>query len=143
MSAGPGKISRSLLVAASESLGIAPIGEVKTLGRLAPYDRLAIGFVIDRHGLALRGQCPAGEGVVLEDRTGPLFKEPPRASQPVVHLLGMLGAQSDSQAPATRETNALAALLPLPGLKSTASKDETGAPAEARLWLVRPVAKPK
>ena len=133
LAVGPGKIGRTLLAAANESLGINPVGELKTLGRLAAYDKLAVGFVIDQHGLALRGQCPAGEGVVLEDRSGPLCKEPARASQPVVHLVSLLAPQSDAHSPTTRETSALAALLPLPALAPPAQKEEAPGPTEARL----------
>ncbi len=133
--AGPGLAGRSLLKAASEVLGFEPGAEIKTLGRSAPYERLALAFVIDEHGLALRGQCPAGAGVVLQDSEVALMLEPKRASQPVVNLVRALVPQSEVQAPATRESSALSAILPIPSL---APPEADRAEPQARIKLRRP-----
>jgi hypothetical protein len=140
LAAGPGLAGRSLLKSAADVLGFEPVGEIKTIGHsTAPYDRLAVAFVVDQHGLALRGQCPAGPGVALQNHEAALIAEPKRASQPVVNLVRWLVPQSDVQTPATRESNALAAILPVPALAPPPGSDDAAAQAPGhKLKLRRP-----
>jgi len=133
LAAGPGRAGRGLLKAAADALGFEPVGEIKTIGQSIPYERLAVAFDIDPHGLSLRGQCPVAPGVALQGHELALMAEPKRASQPVVNLVRWLAPQSEVQAPATRESSALAAILPVPELVPPPSSDDANsAPATAR-----------
>jgi hypothetical protein len=113
--AGPGEISRSLLRAAVERMGMIGGMEPSVTGALASYDRLALSFRLDSQGMQLRGGCaPSGSGVVLSGSRGPLLAEPTRQPVPIVALLEALAPDSNLRAPATPLTSALMRRLPLP-----------------------------
>ena len=120
--AGPGVISRSLIDAAVERLGLQRGGEPQTPGELVPYEQLAVGFLIDARGLQLQGGCsPSGHrsgalvaGAILVDRQGRLLGEPVVQPQPVVALVRTLVPASQHQVPATRQTDWLIGHLPVP-----------------------------
>jgi len=112
--AGPGTISRSLLDAAAGRLGMARGPEPRGSGQLVAYDRLALSFRIDSHGLQLQGACPpAGCGIVLVGRSGPLLGEPPAQPVPMAALIQTLAPAGAIQVPATRETDWLMRRLPV------------------------------
>ena len=120
--AGPGVISRSLIDAAVEQLGLVRGVEPQTPGELVPYEQLAAGFLIDARGLQLQGGCsPSGHrseglvaGAILADRQGRLLGEPVVQPQPVVALVRTLVPASQHQVPATRQTDWLIGHLPVP-----------------------------
>jgi len=112
--AGPGTISRSLLDAAAGRLGMARGSEPRGPGPLVAYDRLAVSFRIDSHGLQLQGACPpAGSGTVLAGSFGALLGEPQAQPVPVAALIQTLAPAGAIQVPATRETDWLMRRLPV------------------------------
>ncbi len=128
LTAGPGLIGRSLLKSASETIGLVPAGEIKTLGPSVPYEQLAWAFAVDEHGLSIRGQCgePAA-GAVLRDRSEALMLEPQRASQPVANVVRMLVPYNEVQVPYARGVNDLLDFLPAPPMHATDATE--GAPS--------------
>lgn len=116
-------ISRSLIDAAVEQLGLVRGGESRTPGDLVPYEQLSLSFLIDAEGLRLQGRGPAGgPGVVLADRYSHLLSTTNPYPRPVVALLRALVPQSEVQVPATRQTDWLMRYLPVPdviGLRPT------------------------
>lgn len=114
--AGPGDVSRSLLDATSQQLGLVRGPDANPTRGLLPYQKLGLWFSLDDRGLTLRGLCPPQDsGVILADHYGPLVSQPEWQPQPVAALVRALVSPSDSQVPATRETDGLLRCLPLPG----------------------------
>jgi hypothetical protein len=115
VSAGPGVISRSLVLSAEKHLHVRA-ADAAYAGRtnLLDYRQLCVGFELGSNGITLRGEVPKTRGVMLADARGPLADEPPVISQPVVDLIRTLVPQSDVQVPATRETAVLTAMFPVP-----------------------------
>jgi len=112
--AGPGAISRSLLDAAAGRLGMVRGPDPRDPGQLVSYDRLAVSFRIDSHGLQLRGACPpAGSGTVLAGSLGVLLGEPKAQPVPVAAVIQTLAPAGAIQVPATRETDWLMRRLPV------------------------------
>jgi hypothetical protein len=114
LSAGPGAISRSLITAAATHLHLVRGSAPEPTGSLSPYEELAVAFVIDSSGITLHGQCQGAAGAILQSHDGVLLSEATGPSGPVVALLRMLVPESEVQVPATRESDWLAARLPLP-----------------------------
>ncbi len=113
--AGPGAISRSLLVAAVERLRMVPGAEPGELDPLVAYDRLALSFRIDPHGLQLQGACPpAGCGTVLAKDSRMVLAEPRSQPVPVAALIQTFAPPGAVQVPATRQTDWLMRRLPVP-----------------------------
>jgi len=141
--AGPGVISRSLIDAAVEQLGLVRGAESPVPGELVPYEQLAAGFLIDARGLQLQGGCsPSGHrsevlaaGAILVDRQGRLLGEPVVQPQPVVALVRTLVPASQHQVPATRQTDWLIGHLPVPQVVPPA--DARPVVPQARLRLRR------
>jgi hypothetical protein len=113
--AGPGTISRSLVHAARENLGLEASRQAAfgRDNRLA-FRELNVAFAIDGSGLAIRGAFPKAKGAVLVDDNKVLLRQTTNARQPVVNLLRALVPQTAVQVPATRETSGVAQLLPVP-----------------------------
>jgi len=111
---GPGLVSRSLLDAAVERLGLARGNPPATANDLVPYEQLAVAIVINRQGLALRGQCPGAERTILADRYGALLGDPLSPSLPSAALVHLLLPASDLVVPASRQSERLIRLLPVP-----------------------------
>ncbi len=136
LTAGPGVISRSLIDAAVEQLGLARGAEPEAPGDLVPYGQLALAFLIDSRGLQLQGGCSASApGAILVDRQGRLLSQPTLQPQPVVALVRMLVPASRHQVPATRQTDWLIGLLPIPEI--VPPEDAQPAIPQARLRLDR------
>jgi hypothetical protein len=133
--AGPGVVSRSLIDAAVEHLGLVrggggyeqmpyppTAGELQGLGDPVPYEQLALAFLIDSRGLRLQGACSASghrsqalvAGAVLVGRQGRLLSEPAPEPRPVLALLRTLLPASEVQVPAAPQTDWLIAHLPVP-----------------------------
>jgi hypothetical protein len=128
--AGPGSVSSSLLAAAAAMLGLArgrmenspngspgdmTSGNVLSVNAI-PYEELAADFRLDAGGLSIRGRCSGKQnGIVMR---GPgdnvLLADSNAGSVPVVALVKMLVPDSRVQVPATRQTDWLLNLLPVP-----------------------------
>jgi hypothetical protein len=124
--AGPGIISRSLVHAAQQHLGLEPSRQT-LLGRdnYLVFRELNLAFDIDQRGLALRGEFSKAPGAVLVDEKLVLVRQGANERVPVVNLLRTLVPQSAVHVPATRETNPLAALLPVPTLTAPSGQEES------------------
>jgi hypothetical protein len=115
LTAGPGVISRSLVDAAADRLGIDRAGAIDGSEQPVPYDRLAVSFRIDSGGLQLRGECPPpGSGAILVSRYDLLLREPMVQPVPIAAVLHALVPTAHVQVPATRETDGLTRRLPIP-----------------------------
>ena len=116
--AGPGRVSRSLLTAAIEELGMR--GAEPTAGTgLVSYEQLAARMELDRQGtLTITGDCDRrASGVVLSGSAPQpplLLVEPKTQPQSVVGLVRMLSPSGDSLVPATQQAAGLLQWLPLP-----------------------------
>jgi len=112
--AGPGAISRSLVDAAADRMGMIAGLEPNSPGQLLPYDQLGLAFSIDPRGLQLRGLCPAGSpGTILTGRRAPLLGEPVSQPVPVAALLETLMPAREVQVPATPQIDWLIRRLPV------------------------------
>ena len=77
LSSGQGVISRSLLTAAIDRLGLVRGNEPSTPGEFVPYDQMNVAFLLNPQGLQVQGRCQAGgTGAILADRYGPLLCDP-------------------------------------------------------------------
>ena len=117
LQANNGAISHSLLTAAQEHLRLVLAADNASIqpGRLVPFRRLAIGFHLDGRAIALTGSADATqEGILLANAAGPLLQAPPQHAVPAVNLLRTLLPDNQYQVPATRQTDALVSLLPVP-----------------------------
>ncbi len=110
-----GTISRSLLAAAVDRVGLTPGAKPLPPGDRIAYDELAMSIVLDANGLRLHGLCTTAEpGTILSDGRNRLLGEPASGSQPVAALVQMLVPQSIVQVPASRQTDWLLRHLPVP-----------------------------
>jgi hypothetical protein len=116
--AGPGIIGPSLLMAAADSLGMrrgfAEGLQTNSPGGVAAYDVLAAAFRLDANGLTIRGNCGGDAGVVVRSQQGILLGEAIGGPVPMVALIKTLVPDSRVQVPATRQTDWLLNLLPIP-----------------------------
>ncbi|HYW79269.1 MAG TPA: hypothetical protein VE890_06805, partial [Thermoguttaceae bacterium] len=127
-------ISRSLIDAAVEQLGLVRGAESRTPGELVPYEQLALDFLIDAEGLRLQGRSAiGGQGTVLVDSYSRLLSAYDPYPRPVVTLLRALVPQSQVQVPASRQTDWLMRYLPLPDV--TAAQGTAPPMPQARLRL--------
>lgn len=100
-----GHVSRSLLIAAHNSLdlslGAGPIPD----GERLRYQELAMSCSLDANGLRLRGLCKTGEpGTILSDGNR-LLGESSRETLSAAALIQMLAPPSVQQLPASRQTD--------------------------------------
>jgi hypothetical protein len=115
LSSGPGVISRSLLAAAVERLGLTRGGDPSTPGDLVPYEQMAIAFLLNRQGLRVQGGCPTGGvGSILVDRYTRLLCDPPVQPIPAAALVQTLAPFDSLLVSANRQSQQLLQLLPLP-----------------------------
>lgn len=120
MQAQNGAISHSLLAAAQEHLQLVMSADNPHVqpDRLVPYRQLSLGFAVDGLSVALTGSADTAQpGVLLANAAGPILQAPPQHSAASVNLLRTLLPDSQFQVPATRQTGALANLLPVPDLR--------------------------
>jgi hypothetical protein len=122
LTAGPGVIGRSLVESAQTHLHVQPTNEaLKGKGRLLPYTQLCLSFELTAAGLALQGTIPRADCAMLSSDRGVLVREPALPRQPVVNLVRTLVPQTEVQVPATRETDALTRVLPIPSIFTPAA----------------------
>ncbi len=134
VAAGPGVVSPQFIAAAAENLhltrgdstSMAPSSSAETGATGLPYDQLALGFTIDRLGLELRGGCDQPPGAILRSGAAAMLAEGTDPAGPVVGLLRALAPQSEVQVPATRESDWLMQLLPIPQIKPMANTPPHG-----------------
>ena len=114
-----GRISSSLLVAAQAHLALTadPAASASPPGHSTAFRHLSIGFQLDENGLSLTGSAdPTRDGVLLASAAGILLEAPPRHQVPAVALIRTLAPDSQTQVPATMQTNVLVRTLPLSNL---------------------------
>jgi hypothetical protein len=116
-----GWVSPSLLAAAEEHLGVLVPQQVKRQGsQPVTFRQMSLGFQLnDRQLLLTGGTDPTRDGVALANAAGPIVEVPPHHATAAVNLLRTLLPQSEWQVPATRQTGALAALLPVPSASTS------------------------
>lgn len=112
--AGPGIIGRSLMTAAIECLGLMPGQNQLPASEQVPYEQLAFLATLDAQGLRLSGRCNTPDRAILSDGRHSLLGESLEQSVPAVALARMLVPQSVVQVPASRQTDRLLNLLPVP-----------------------------
>ena len=117
----PGSASKSLFTAAQEHLGLIPTEELPGSDYATiPFQRLAFDLQLDGRRLQIRGTAGApDDSIVLATANGPLVSANPDHSVPAVNVLRALLPDNQFQVPATRQTDALVGLLPLPDLAPT------------------------
>ncbi len=112
--AGPGAISRSLVKAAIEMIRMRGPAATAELPAALAFDELSAAFDLNAKGLAIRGKCAGAEpGTILRLNKAPLLAEGD-GPVPVTALVQTLVPESRLQVPATRQTDWLLNLLPLP-----------------------------
>jgi hypothetical protein len=117
--AGPGTVGASLLAAASMMLGLQRGGAESypgsTAGNPMGYEELSTDFAFNPRGFTLHGTCgDKRSGVVLRQGQQSLLVDSNRGAVPVVAIIKMLVPDSRVQVPATRQTDWLERLLPVP-----------------------------
>ncbi len=133
-----GRISRSLVEAAKEHLQLRA-NIAADAGDSLAYRRLAIGFRLDGENLRLTGSAATDHaGALLANHSGPLLEASQNHSVPAVALVRMLVPNTMVQVPATRQTDKLLHLLPLPSVspsttarRSSHTPTRLGPPGEA------------
>jgi hypothetical protein len=129
--AGPGIVSDSLLASAADNLKMRREGLRGPTGA-ANYEELSAAFDFDARGLVMRGTCKDNRpGLVIRSRQGAILWQTAGGPVPVVALVKTLVPDSQTQVPATRQTDWLLNLLPIPDVLP----DDPSAPPEARLHL--------
>jgi len=111
---GPGRIGRSLLTAASGTLGCAATRDPREPGSLLNFEQLALEVAIDARGrMVIAGRCAETRGALLSDAEGrPLLGEPRQQPQPVVNLVRAVGGAETQTIPATPQAARLLSWLP-------------------------------
>ncbi|MEX2176382.1 MAG: hypothetical protein WD872_18610 [Pirellulaceae bacterium] len=132
-----GAIGESLLAAAAEHLQLdrPPARPAAIAEGSLPFRQLSLGFHLDGRLLKLSGNAdPTQPGALLASAGGPLLTAPSRHAVPAVHLLRTLLTENQFQVPATRQTDALIGLLPVPDLvpTRTASRQRPHTPTRLR-----------
>lgn len=133
-----GRISRSLVEAAKQHLQL-QANIAADAGDSLAYRRLAIGFRLDGEKLRLTGSATTDHaGALLANHSGPLLEASQNHSVPAVALVRMLVPNTNVQVPATRQTDKLLHLLPLPSIspsttarRSSHTPTRLGPPGEA------------
>jgi hypothetical protein len=123
LEAGPGVIGRSLLEAASASLGMRSAARGADQREMMEYEQLAATFDINGHDARIQAACPAtrspnanGDAAlcVIRDEFGPMLLEADTQPQPSLGLARLLVPRRDVLVPASRETETLLKWLPIP-----------------------------
>lgn len=97
LAAGPGVISRPLMAAAVDRLGLNRPTESAVPGDLVPYDQFAVAFLIDHNGLRMQGRCNNGQvGTIMTDRAGRLLGDPLVQPRPATALAQILTSPQGS-----------------------------------------------
>lgn len=116
MHAGPGSVSRSFILAASEALQLR-WGSREMPGDQLPYKQLAFGFSLADGQIHLAGHCRVSDPPALLADHGPLLEEP-STSHPAAALVRALAPATTASVPASREAEWLLGVLPVPSARS-------------------------
>lgn len=113
--AGPGVVSRSLIHAAVERLGLSAGPAEDTSAPQTHYEHLGFRFYFDSRGLWLQSLCDAGNvRAILVEGKRPLLGEPGFQPQPIGALVQALVSPGSIQVPATQQVAWLMRRVPLP-----------------------------
>ena len=112
--AGPGMVSRSLLVAGVEHLGMQAQATLDSSATTTTLSQLAATFVLTQRGLQILGECTSAPGVVMTGPDGVLWRQPSYEAQPVTQLIRTLAPPSELQVSASDESRWLINALPVP-----------------------------
>jgi hypothetical protein len=127
--AGPGIISQSLIAAAIECLGMQRMF-ADTSSTVLTYDNLCAGFIFDANGLKITGRCGDNRSGAIMTATGAeMLHESAAGPAPVVSLVRALVPDSQLLVPASRQSDWLLGVLPVPDI---IARDPT-APPHARI----------
>ncbi len=124
---GRGMISRSLLAAGGQALGLVPSADALPPPNhpLVAFARMACSFTIGPEGLVFSGKASdALPGAILVDTYGALWAEPALQPQPVAALVRMLAPGGEAQVPATRQAELLLRWLPLQEIPASQSASQ-------------------
>ena len=132
VTAGPGIIDRSLMSAAVECLRLMP-GQLPK-GDTVQYEQLAFLATLDAQGLRLGGRCETPDRAILTDESRRcLLGESLEQSVPAVALARMLVPPSIELVPASRQTDRLLSVLPVPDVMPPAGAAAIPPHARARV----------
>lgn len=124
-----GAISHSLLAATQEHLGLVVAADNASVrpGQLVAYRQLSLGFALNDRVLSLTGSAdPTTAGILLANAAGPILQAPLQHATSPVSLLRALLPDNQYQVPATRQTDALVSLLPIPNVAPLQSAARPG-----------------
>ena len=112
-----GSASPSLLAAAQQHLGLVLAAEPAASDFASvPFQRLALQLSLDGSRLKIAGASGEGGQTILLGNRGTILSAPHEHGVPAVNLLRALLPDNQFQVPATRQTDALVGLLPVPDL---------------------------
>ena len=114
-----GAISLSLVEALQEHVQLDLLADPQWLdaGRPLPFRRLAAAFELNGRSLRIVGQAGrANDGIVLAGVDGPILAALPEHTASPIGLLRALLPDNQFQVPATRQTDALVGLFPVPDI---------------------------
>jgi len=116
-----GSISGSLLAAAEEHLQLVPASEPQANEHsTTAFERLAMDLRLDGRLLRIRGVAgPPNDAVVMATQSGALLTAGTGHAVPAVNLLRALLPENQFQVPATRQTEVLVGLFPVPDVAPT------------------------
>jgi hypothetical protein len=123
LEAGPGVVGRSLLEAASASLGMRSATRGANQSEMMEYEQLGVTFDINGHDARIQAACPVTRSpnangdaglCVMRDEFGPMLLEADEQPQPALGLARLLVPSRDVLVPASRETETLLKWLPIP-----------------------------
>jgi len=128
---GPGIISRRLIEAAVERLGLSRGTAEAALTELLRYDQLAFAVHLSAAGVHLQGRCVLPEpGALLAVDRRCLLGEPLVQPQPIARVIQLLALSGAEQVPGTSVSGWLMRRLPLEP-PSQAISEQANAPARS------------
>jgi hypothetical protein len=114
--AGPGHVSRSLVFAAVEHLGLTPELNLDALQESEAYGQLGLAFRLDSRGFVMKGICntPTPDAVLVSP-WGIVLKTqvPQQPLQPLANLIALVSPDVGPVLPLTQQSEPLARWLPL------------------------------
>jgi hypothetical protein len=119
IAAGRCSMSHDMLTALTMRLQWNWTAQMPAARESVAFDRLALDFWIDSHGVSVAGQCQDARGVNLPGAIAVaggqvVMTQPAAQPQPVAALIQAIAPANEVPLPATRQAGWLARLLPLP-----------------------------
>jgi len=115
MAAGPGMVSRSLVEAAVQHLGLTGGVGIDRPDRLIPYEKLAAWVTCDAKGLRIQGLSP-GESprTILAGQRGPILSQSqsPATPLPLAAMARALTPEAEDLLPLARKSDDMLRRLP-------------------------------